>query len=124
MNVIEFFSEFVLGKIKRQPIGIVDFRPHHLRSFTSGYFLSGSFKPNDNIYPNLDLKLADGIMYNCGTDWIERKITVCPCRSDYNSIYTNKEEFENKMNSLTVGIENKDKLPLFVRDMSKLKRWK
>jgi hypothetical protein len=120
MNSKEFFLSAADGKITvNQPIGIISLdRPH---TFVAAYFRRGIF-PSRRY--NLDLSLNQALGYIPSSDKIVKNIRSWYFRDETETIFTDKERFEEKMQSLMTEVTKKDNFPLFIRDLSKLEGWK
>jgi len=112
---------------ERPPIGITCVsrdRHRYPNSFSFGYFLTGGFSPT-----GMYVELSQGASYFPRADKLTKfdgeihGEDITRANNTY-TIFTNKESFEKRMQSLMSVIKTKNNFSLFVRDLSKLDGWK
>jgi hypothetical protein len=122
MDSTKFILNYLDGKIQRkQSIGIISVENNVPKEFALGYFRKGIFPYGE--YP-LGLELGNRSRYNVPEDKIDSYFKIWQVDDKNETIFTDKESFERKMQSLMKVIVKKDNFPLFVRDLSKLDGWK
>jgi hypothetical protein len=106
----------------KQPIGITCVsRDRYPCSFSSGCFSHDGFSPT-----GMYVELYEGAKYIPRVDELTKfdgethGEDITRTNTAY-TIFTNKESFEKRMQSLMTVIKTKDNFPLFIRDLSKLK---
>jgi len=122
MNSKEFFSSVADGEITvNQPIGLISVKNEYPETFVAAYFRRGTF-PHGKY--NLCLDFNQPLEYTPSTDRIDANFHGWYVRDETDTIFSNKENFEKRMQSLMTVVIKKNNFPLFVRDLSKLNGWK
>jgi len=141
MKSIEFVSAVLNGKIfQYQPLGIINIQDEKPTVFTAGRFSDGRFVPQSETQGHflstptyLRLRFSEMVRYRPQEDNVKiidstgyitglprNQITI---KDEKDTIYTSREQFENKMNKLMKTVKTKENFPLFVRDLSKIPGW-
>lgn len=118
MKSKEFILSFLDGKIQRgQPLGIVSVKNEYPQEFFSGYFRRGAF-PSSKY--TLGLELNNHSSYVPSEDKICSYSGIWHVDDENETIFTDKESFENRMQDLMVPVLKKDNFPLFIRNLSRM----